>query len=103
DIFLVHGEDAALQGLTQRLKSLLPKNEIIAPKLDQAFSLTAGQAVSVSGPAPRLQPEGLGHSDWHNDLSRLVLDIDSAIRSRADEKSRAQLIRRLRRALESEA
>ncbi|NDA47290.1 MAG: MBL fold metallo-hydrolase, partial [Alphaproteobacteria bacterium] len=74
DIFLVHGEDAALQGLTQRLKSLLPRNEIIAPKLDQAFSLTAGQAVSVSGPAPRLQPEGLGHSDWHNDLSRLVLD-----------------------------
>ncbi len=102
-IFLVHGEDDALHGLTQRLSTALPHNEIVAPKLDESFSLKAGQTLPISGTLPRLQPEGLGHSDWHNDLSRLVLDIDGAIRNQADEKSRAHLLRRLRRALESES
>ena len=52
--------------------------------------------------SPRLGPERLGHVDWHNDLSSLILDIDAAVQHEADEKARARLIRRLRRALEPE-
>jgi len=38
--------------------------------------------------------------DWHNDVSRLILDINDALKDTADEKARLVLIRRLRRALE---
>ena len=99
-IFLVHGEEAALQALNERLSRAMPGQAIERPMLDQRFTITDGVSVATSGPAPRLPPEGLGRVDWHNDLSRLILDIDSAIGHEADEKSRAKLIRRLRHALE---
>ena len=37
--------------------------------------------------------------DWHNEASRLILDINDALAGTADEKARAVVIRRLRRAL----
>jgi metallo-beta-lactamase family protein len=38
--------------------------------------------------------------DWHNDVSRLLLDINDALAASPDEKQRAVVIRRLRAALE---
>jgi metallo-beta-lactamase family protein len=38
--------------------------------------------------------------DWHNDVSRLTLDINQALLASPDEKTRGALIRRLQRALE---
>jgi metallo-beta-lactamase family protein len=38
--------------------------------------------------------------DWHNDVSRLFLDINDALAGAADERARDVLIRRLRRALD---
>ena len=40
------------------------------------------------------------HLDWHNDMSRLVLDINDQIGAAADARARGVIIRRLRRALE---
>ena len=40
--------------------------------------------------------------DWHNDLSKLLLDVTEAVDTAADEKGRATIIRRLRRALEEQ-
>jgi metallo-beta-lactamase family protein len=40
--------------------------------------------------------------DWHNDMSRLILDINSGIEAAADDRARGVIIRRLRRALETE-
>jgi metallo-beta-lactamase family protein len=101
-IFLVHGEDSALSGLTKRLAPLLPNINIISPRLDQSYSLRDAEVFPEGGVAPRLQPESPGHIDWHNDLTRLILDIDQTIRHQSDEKSRAKILRRLRRALENE-
>ena len=50
----------------------------------------------------RLPPESLGRIDWHNDLSRLLLDINVAVRAESDERKRQKLIRRVRRALANE-
>ena len=75
---------------------------ITAPMLDDCVELDGAKATPICGPAPRLAQEGLGHRDWHNDLSRLVLDIDDAIRKAGDEKARGVIIRRLRRALEGQ-
>jgi metallo-beta-lactamase family protein len=40
--------------------------------------------------------------DWHNDVSRLILDINEALLASPDEKTRGVLIRRLQRALEND-
>ena len=40
--------------------------------------------------------------DWHNDMSRLILDINERIEAAADDRARGVIVRRLRRALEEE-
>ncbi|MDP2355612.1 MAG: MBL fold metallo-hydrolase [Beijerinckiaceae bacterium] len=103
NVFLVHGEERAMAGLQARIaKSFAPEN-IISPALDEAWTLEGGAArIAEGGPPPRLSPESLGRVDWHNDLSKLILDINDAIRAEADERNRAKLVRKLRRVLEEE-
>ncbi len=99
-IFLTHGEESALGALEKRLEPLLPKTMIVAPVLDAAYDLAEDGAHHVdSGRRPRLQPANVAHLDWHNELSRLLLDISRAVGEAADERGRATTIRRLRRAM----
>jgi metallo-beta-lactamase family protein len=100
-IFLVHGEELAIEALKGRLAQALPDQFVAAPTIDQCFSIEGVAVTTTAGGKPRLAAEGMGHRDWHNDLSRLILDIDDAIRREADEKNRAVLMRRLRKALEA--
>jgi metallo-beta-lactamase family protein len=104
EIFLTHGEESGLTGLTKRLSTYVPLERIIAPELDDAFELTEAGAQRIdTGHLPRLLPAKVAHLDWHNDLSRLLLDVSQAVGNQADERGRATIIRRLRRALESDA
>jgi metallo-beta-lactamase family protein len=99
-VFLVHGEEDAMEGLKGRIGKSVPQEKTIAPALDETWALSGGDADFVPSESPaRLTPEKLGRIDWHNDLSKLILDINDAIRAEADERSRARLIRKLRRAL----
>ena len=101
DLFLVHGEEAAIDGLTTRLDGVVAAGDIFRPVLDETFELTGTGVVRlfISTP-PRLGPKKLARLDWHNDVSRLILDINDALASTADERARDVLIRRLQRALE---
>lgn len=95
-LFLVHGEEDALQGLASRLKGLVSDKELRIPGLDEVFSLTAEGAVAMRDrPQPRITPEKVGHPDWHNDLSRLMLSINAAIERSENDQERAILVRRL--------
>ena len=68
--------------------------------LDEAFELTRAGARRVARSAPAPIPAGAGGAaHWHNDVSRLFLDINEALAAAADERARDVLIRRLRRAL----
>lgn len=101
DLFLVHGEPDAIEGLAARLAGVVDPDRILRPVLDEEFELTATGARRLGGAAPRrLRPEMVARLDWHNDVSRLILDINEALASEPDEKARAVLIRRLRRALD---
>ena len=40
--------------------------------------------------------------DWHNDMSKLILDINDRMQAAADDRARGVVIRRLRRALEAD-
>ncbi|BAB52839.1 MBL fold metallo-hydrolase [Mesorhizobium japonicum] len=100
-VFLTHGEEAGLSGLRGRLAGLIPDDKVIIPRLDDAFQLTPGRCLPVEVNEPRrLRPEKIARLDWHNDLSRLLMDVNEAVSAAADERGRAAVIRRMRRALE---
>lgn len=100
NVFLVHGEVPALSGLQKRLIGIVDLAKIILPAIDETFELTATGARLVDPRVPaRIDREKLAQLDWHNDVSRLILDINDALTGAADEKARAVVIRRLRRAL----
>ncbi|MHB2169037.1 MBL fold metallo-hydrolase [Alsobacter sp. R-9] len=101
NLFLVHGEEPAITALKTRVSSLVDAERIITPGLDATYTLTAQGAVLVeTGEPGRLRPDQIARLDWHNDLSRLLLDIDEAVRDAADERVRRIIIRKLRRALD---
>ncbi|TPN30614.1 MBL fold metallo-hydrolase [Mesorhizobium sp. B1-1-6] len=101
-VFLTHGEEAGLGGLRGRLAGLIPDDKIIIPRLDDAFQLTPGRSLPVEVNEPRrLRSEKIARLDWHNDLSKLLLDVNEAVSAAADERSRAAVIRRMRRALDT--
>ncbi len=103
DLFLVHGEQDAIEGLAARMDGVVGAPHILRPRLDEAFDLTDTGARRVAGAAPpRLPAEKVARLDWHNDVSRLILDINDALAASPDEKNRAVLIRRLRAALDPE-
>lgn len=101
-LFLVHGEEPALAGLFERVaERIIPTAQIFKPTLDDIFEL------STRAPTPidithrrRLAPEAVVALDWHNDMSKLILDINDQIEAAADDRARGVIIRKLRRALE---
>jgi metallo-beta-lactamase family protein len=104
NLFLVHGEEAALEALKSRAAAFMPEGSVIIPELDGAFELlpSGARAFETHRPA-RVSPESVGRLDWNNELSKLLLDIGEAVGAAADERSKRIVIRRLRRALENGA
>lgn len=102
-LFLVHGEEAAMQGLAARLEGIVDAHNVLRPELDASFVLTGtgAQRLTKAEP-PRIPAEQVARLDWRNDASRLILDINEALLSSADEKARGGLIRRLQNALRNE-
>jgi metallo-beta-lactamase family protein len=99
-VFLVHGEDPGLDGLTERIAGdLVERDRIFRPSLDESYDLMTPVPSLVPAVPRRLAPQSVGRLDWNNDLTKLVLDINDAVAKAADEKSRAVILRRLRRAL----
>ncbi len=102
NLFLVHGEEASIEGLRARLAPTLG-DKIIMPRLDDGFDLSGASAVALTGArTQRIDPAQAGHLDWHNDVSKLLLDISDELQKAKDEKKRRIVIRRLRRALDAE-
>jgi metallo-beta-lactamase family protein len=103
-LFLTHGEEDRQLALVADLVKggLVEENRIERPPLDACYDLESG-ALIESESRPRISPEQVARLDWHNDLTKLVLDINDEVHGAADEKSRGVVIRRLRRALEGKA
>ena len=40
--------------------------------------------------------------DWHDDMSKPILDINDRVQAAADDRARGVIVRRLRRALEAQ-
>ena len=72
------------------------------PRLDEINELTDhGAVVTTAGaPPPRVAQEAVGRRDVSSELSNLLLDIEGSVNQAADERARAVILRRIRRALE---
>lgn len=105
NVFLVHGEEPAFAGLRMRLSEFMPAERVTVPRLDGAYRLMVDgvEDISVSAPPPRIDPVRPGRPDWHNDLQSLILDLEDELDGAADDKARAVVIRRMRRALAEDA
>jgi metallo-beta-lactamase family protein len=101
-VFLVHGEEAATAALAERIaERIVPAAKLFQPMLDDIYELSTQAPTLMDGThRRRLTPEAVTQLDWHNEMSRLVLDINDQIEAAADDRARGVLIRRLRRALE---
>jgi len=103
-VFLVHGEERALNGLSERIgERSVPASQVFIPVLDDIYELStrAPTPLDVAG-RRRLTPEAVTNLDWHNDMSKLILDINDRLQVAADDRARGVIVRRLRRALEAD-
>ena len=103
-VLLVHGEEPAIAGLAERISErIIPAARVFQPLLDDVYELSAATPTLLDGDhRRRLQPEAVIRLDWHNDMSKLVLDINDRIEAAPDDRARGVVIRRLRRALDDE-
>lgn len=100
-VFLTHGEEGPQVALEEAISGLIVKGDCIyRPQLDDVYALD-GEACALleSESKPRIDPADVARPDWNNDLTGLHFDIDHEISKAADAKSRAVIIRRLKRAL----
>ncbi|WP_137178746.1 MBL fold metallo-hydrolase RNA specificity domain-containing protein [Roseomonas sp. AR75] len=105
-VFLVHGEEEAIDGLAQRVRGagVVPEAGLIRPVLDEAFVLRPGvppERDKTGSRGRRLAPERVGLPDWHNERAALTLQIEEALEKAGDDRGRAALLHRLRRALDA--
>jgi metallo-beta-lactamase family protein len=93
-----------LAGLSARIaERTIPAAKVFIPILDDIdeMSTPAPTPIDVSH-RRRPAPEAVVALDWHNDMSKLVLDINDRIEAAADDRARGVIIRKLRRALEAQ-
>ena len=102
-IFLTHGEEEAQVALAEDIRGLVPDDCIVRPRLDDVYDLTGTScALLTEETKPRIDPTSVAKLDWNNDLQSLILDIGEELKGAADAKSKAVILRRLRRALAGE-
>ncbi len=101
-VFLVHGEEPSLAGLAERIaERTLPAAKVFTPLLDDVYELASAAPTPIDvAHRRRLAPEAVVNLDWHNDMSKLILDINDRIEAAVDDRARGVIIRKLRRALE---
>lgn len=102
-VFLVHGEEPAISGLSHRItERIVPAAKIFCPILDDIYELTTMAPTLLDGRhRRRLAPEAVVNLDWHNDMSKLILDINDRVEAAADDRAKGVIIRKLRRALDA--
>lgn len=92
-----------MQGLAARIADrVIEPAKIFQPLIDDGYDLsTPAPTPRDAGKRRRLAPESVTRLDWHNDMSKLLIDINEAMEKAADDRARGVVIRRLRRALEA--
>jgi len=101
-LFLTHGEDESRIALRDTLvKKGLQRRSIYLPELDDVFDLLGHGGPRKKQSQHRLSNKLIGKPDWHNDYAEFTLELQKILHSTSDDIQRTQLLRRLRRNLDS--
>ncbi|MCS6878790.1 MAG: MBL fold metallo-hydrolase [Geminicoccaceae bacterium] len=102
-IFLVRGSECATTALRAALAAEgFDPLAILVPRLDERFELASDRPPRPLPGPTRLDPRFAAvAADWHNAHARLLLDIADELRVLPDDRSRLELLGRLRRTLRS--
>jgi metallo-beta-lactamase family protein len=103
-VFLVHGEEPAMDALARRLarEGIARDGQVVMPVLDARFLLPKAAApVKQDAPRRRADAAAAGRPDWHNARAALLLGIEDAIDRAPDAAAREALMASLREALEA--
>ncbi len=102
-LFLTHGEEEAMVALTDQLVDRgLDRRFILSPELDDQLELAGNGRLPQKRSAPRrLSPEAVTNQDWHNELAQFTFDLRELLEQAADARTRAKIMRRMKRALEA--
>jgi len=103
-VFIAHGEPNAVEGLRERLiLAGFPADQLVAPRLDETFSLGKGRAKAQKGEQPRIPPEATAKLDWHNARAQLLVKLSEVLERAPDDAAREALIAQLRHDLGDDA
>jgi metallo-beta-lactamase family protein len=93
-VFLTHGEEDRQIALAADIAgSVVASDRIFRPRLDDVFELSGERCELLESESrPRISPEHAARLDWHNDLTRLTLDINAAVSGAADENRRQVIL-----------
>lgn len=99
-VFLLHGEPAAREGLRTRLVAAgVTTDRIALPGMDEGYVLTATKAEASGETVHRIAAQAVSGPDWHNARAGLLIELDQALQAAGDDASREQLLANFRKAL----
>ena len=99
-LFLIHGEQPALEVLRQLAEARLDRTEVVLPEIGETYALTP------NAPARRLHTgrtdltAALGR-DWQNDYAQFVTGLKRELAEIGDARQREKAIAEMRKVLES--
>ncbi|MCC7426832.1 MAG: MBL fold metallo-hydrolase [Alphaproteobacteria bacterium] len=99
-VFLTHGEDGARAALRDGITGLgLRPDRLVLPALDTTYLLPDTGPAQLRAATARLPVDAVTPTDWHNDRSALLLDLNRRLDALPDDAARRALLRRLRATL----
>ena len=99
-VFLLHGEPSAREGLRTRLVAAgIEPDQIALPGMDEGYILTGSKAHAAGESAHRIAARAVAAPDWHNARAGLLIELDQALQAAQDDMAREQLLATFRKTL----
>ena len=99
-LFLVHGEEAALAGLSESVGALPQPPAVIIPALGETWQLHKGASATLAAKGRADASELTASRDWISKLAALREDVEEKILQQPTSRDREKLLAALKRALE---
>jgi metallo-beta-lactamase family protein len=95
-VFVAHGEPGASAALKQNLAAAgFDAGRVLAPEMDEGFTLGRAGAVSLEGRRTRIAPDAPTRPDWHNARAAFLGALNARLDAAPDDAARQQFLSRM--------
>jgi metallo-beta-lactamase family protein len=99
-LFLIHGEEPALEALRQLASSRLERTEVVLPEIGESYTLPSGAPARRTKTGRADLTQALGR-DWQNDYAQLVTGLKRDLAAIESARQREEAIAAMRKVLDS--